>query len=68
MAVQPKMVQLDLFTNSPKELEMKLKKDTEDSLKRQIRNLFHQNSDTNKRLDRLEEALFSLVDTLKADQ
>ena len=62
MIPDSKIYQFDMFVNEKVELEEKLKKEKEDSVKRQIRNLFHINNDQQKRLDKLEEIVSSLVD------
>jgi hypothetical protein len=67
MAADSKIYQFDMFVNEKVELEEKLKKEKEDSQKRQIRILFHITNEQQKRLNKLEEIVSSLVDYIVHD-
>ena len=62
MSAEPKITQLDLFINEQKELENKMKVESEASTKRQLRLLMHHTTRLQKRADKQEELIQSLVE------
>jgi hypothetical protein len=68
MAIQTKVVQLDLFINDKRAIEEKMKMEREDSTKKQIRLLMHLSHETQRRLDKQEEMIQSLVDFIVEEE
>jgi hypothetical protein len=62
MAAITKQIQLDLFINQQKEIENKMKIESEASMKSQIRLLLHFMSEVKERQNKQEALIQSLVD------
>jgi hypothetical protein len=62
MASVTKVTQLDMFINEKKELENKVKAESERSIKSQIRLLLHTTSEMQTRLNKQEQIIESLTD------
>jgi hypothetical protein len=69
MSISPKHIQLNLFIQEKEKLEQSVKEETLESLKKQVRMLFHMMHEWQRKVQKHEEMISSLVDlALEAPQ
>ena len=67
MAASPKITQLDLFINEKVELGNKMIKESDESMKRQVRLLHHMAHEATRRLDKQEALMAQLLEYILSE-